>query len=263
MTSDSETRPQAETNCWFIVPCYNEASRLDQGAFLGFLETSEPYLHLLFVDDGSTDQTSAVLEELVQKSNGRFRRLSLERNQGKCEAVRIGILKALDWDASVVGYWDADLATPLSLMVGFVDLLVELPEVEIVLGSRVKLMGKRIDRKPHRHYLGRVFATFASLVLRLPTYDTQCGAKAFRVTRWTAEVFREPFSTLWIFDVELLLRYLAIYRTMSENPYRKIYEHPLPVWRDIAGSKVRPYHVLQAAGQLWSLYRRSRRDEGF
>ena len=95
-----------------VVPCYNEASRLPSETYLEFLDCRVD-VRFLFVDDGSTDDTQGVLQHLRERSSGRCDVLQLPENQGKAEAVRQGVLRALDTDASLVGFWDADLATPL------------------------------------------------------------------------------------------------------------------------------------------------------
>ena len=135
--------------------------------------------------------------------------IHLAANQGKAEAVRAGILAALRLEPDLVGFWDADLATPLNAIDDFLALAAKRPEIDIILGSRVMLMGRDIRREAWRHYLGRVFATGVSLSLNLPVYDTQCGAKVFRANEATAAVFATPFHSPWIFDVEVLARYLA------------------------------------------------------
>jgi dolichyl-phosphate beta-glucosyltransferase len=79
-----------------------------------------------------------------------------------------------------------------------------------------------------RHYLGRLFATVASQVLHLPVYDTQCGAKLFRVTDDARAIFAQPFSVNWTFDVEIIARVQAL-RPEAKRPSGSnvIYELPL------------------------------------
>ena len=143
-----------------------------------------------------------------------------------------------------VGYWDADLATPLEVAIDFLDFLREHPRHEVVIGSRVKLLGRSIDRKASRHYVGRVFATAASLSLGLPVYDTQCGAKLFRATDAVRTAFGTPFVDRWIFDVELLARLQRVWECRAED---LIYEWPLTTWRDVGESKVRTLDGFGAA----------------
>ena len=110
------------------------------------------------------------------------------------------------------------------------------PELDFVTGCRLRRLGADIRRSPLRHLVGRVFATAASLHLKLPVYDTQCGAKLFR--RETAEaLFAEPFTTRWLFDVELFDRYQRRYG--RDAAMRRICEHPLAVWHDVPGSTLR------------------------
>jgi hypothetical protein len=108
------------------------------------------------------------------------------------------------------------------------------------MGARIKLLGRRVVRRASRHYLGRVFATAASLTLDLGVYDTQCGAKLFRVTPGTAEIFAERFISRWIFDVEIIARMIAVHRRRNGVPVeRLIYELPLQEWQDVGGSRIK------------------------
>jgi len=164
---------------------------------------------------------------------------------------------AFERGARYAGYFDADLAAPLSELSQLRRILQERQEVEVVLGSRVQLMGRRIQRSKLRHYLGRVFATAASESLRLPVYDTQCGAKLFRVSERTRSIFADPFITNWVFDVEILARLIAGSRAESGPPASAvIYEHPLDEWVDVPGSKVRPSDFLRGIWELWLIHRR-------
>lgn len=238
-----------------VVPCYNEAARLDPDAFVAFAD-AHPDVTFLLVDDGSTDTTRQVHAATAARAPGRITTLALDANGGKAEAVRRGVLRALDDGAPAVGFWDADLATPLALIPEFVRVLDERPDVEIVLGSRVRLLGRRIERDPRRHYFGRVAATAVSRMLGLAVYDTQCGAKLFRTTPRLRELFAEPFATRWVFDVEILARWMIATGHRGEAAEQAIVELPLPEWRDVRGSKLKWTDFVRAPLELWRIRER-------
>lgn len=239
-----------------VIPCYNEALRLDVQRFQQYLGLDNPN-RILFVDDGSTDTTVHVLEKLRSGHEGCAEILRCNRNKGKAEAVRLGLTYALEnFQQEMVGYWDADLATPLDAVDCFLSILDSRPEIEMVFGSRVKLLGRYVQRRATRHYLGRVFATVVSQMLRLPIYDTQCGAKLFRVTSDTRQIFAEPFLSKWVFDVEIIARYLKLNGNDPKRLEQIIYEYPLEAWVDIPGSKVRPRDFLKALQDLLRIKRK-------
>ncbi len=237
-----------------VVPCYNEAARLDVGKFRDFARRNRA-IRFLFVNDGSTDDTSAVLRDLERSDPGRFEVLDLAQNMGKAEAVRRGMLRAMGSCPELVGFWDADLATPLETISEFCDILRRDPELLMAIGSRVRLLGRKIERRPIRHYLGRMFATVASLLLRLPIYDTQCGAKLFRVSPELRVLFAEPFRTKWVFDVELFARLIRARGAGSGPPVKdSIYEVPLLEWCDVASSKVKSGDFAKAIVEMAMIY---------
>ena len=229
-----------------VVPCYNEAERLNVATVHEFLKRPDS-IRLVFVDDGSDDATLQVLKNLCVDFENRTTVLHCDVNRGKAEAVRCGLLHAIQhFDSEIVGYWDADLATPLDAIPRFLQVLDTQPETAMIFGSRVKLLGRYVKRQPRRHYLGRVFATVVSQILRLPIYDTQCGAKLFRVNSGLGEILTEPFLSKWIFDVEIIARYLQRHGGDPSRLETAIYEYPLERWEDVAGSKVRSKDFLIA-----------------
>ena len=237
-----------------VLPCYNEVQRLSAAQFVSFLEQHDD-IDLLPVDDGSTDGTWPALETLAKQCEGRVFPLRLEHNSGKAEAVRRGMLTAFDRSPDFVGFWDADLATPLTEIPSFIEVLVERPEVQLALGSRVAMVGRDIDRSKLRHYVGRIFATYAAKTLKLRVYDTQCGAKLLRNTPRVQNLFKVAFHSTWAFDVELIARLLLEEPSSSAKADAQLWELPLLEWRDVAGSKVKPLDLPRSLHQLYRIRR--------
>jgi glycosyltransferase involved in cell wall biosynthesis len=240
-----------------VVPAYNEAERLDPGAFLGFAAERD-WLEFLFVDDGSGDGTRDLFASMERERPAQVRTLVFTENRGKAEAVRSGLLLALEAKPDLVGFWDADLATPLGEIDGFVSRFDSDSELEMLLGSRVRLLGTEIVRDPGRHYFGRVAATMASLALGIAVYDTQCGAKLFRVNQTLRSILAEPFLTRWIFDVEILARWLQLRAADRGRVARFIREVPVASWYDVSGSRLKLRDFALVPLDLWKVRRRYR-----
>lgn len=233
-----------------IIPCYNEEKRLNQNEFIQFVKEN-PSVHFLFVNDGSKDNTLAILQQLSQQPN--MHCLDVQPNGGKAEAVRKGMIHAYEnIPSDYIGFWDADLATPLYEISNFVQQF-QRENYKIVTGLRLMRLGAKVKRKKMRHYLGRCFATTASVSLGLPVYDTQCGSKLYKHDVVPA-LFSEPFITKWLFDVELLARYKKAFGI--QNTINEIYEYPLLEWEDIHGSQVKMKDFFKAPYELFKIIKK-------
>jgi glycosyltransferase involved in cell wall biosynthesis len=231
-----------------VVPCFNEAARLP-AAELAVL-TSNPDVGVVLVDDGSTDGTRELLTRLERELPA-VSVLALSANCGKAEAVRRGLLQALSGQPKVIGFVDADFATPASEVLRLTEIIRSPDAPAVVIGSRVLLSGRTVVRRPLRHILGRVVATYLSLTYALQIYDTQCGAKLFRVDDRLREALASPFTTRWLFDVELLLRV----RDLERGEPASVREEPLETWRDVPGSRLAPKEVAQVLKDFRALHR--------
>ena len=240
------------------IPCFNESNRLPVAEIVEELSANGD-MGLCFVDDGSRDNTMEVLESIRKQFPDRVLVVSLGQNRGKAEAVRTGILRSIEtFNPELVGFLDADLATPFEEIERLLESAERFRHVVMFSGCRVRRLGAYIDRLWWRHYLGRVFATAASISLGLPVYDTQCGAKIFRAEE-AAGLFERPFSSRWIFDVEIFARVAK--RWGAKQATERIMEVPLQTWKDRQGSKVRLTSFVTAFFDLLKIHREYHRND--
>lgn len=239
-----------------IIPCYNEANRLPADAFVAYLRRV-PMVTACFVNDGSRDDTRALLERMQQQQPDQIEVLNLDQNQGKAGAVRAGMLHCAGQPVDYVGFLDADLATPLDAIGDLQTALDRQPALDLVMGSRIKFLGADIRRDPFRHYVGRVIATLISNILKLPVYDTQCGAKLFR-RAVVANLFQEPFISPWLFDVELLAR--LIRQHGRANVPDHVAEVPLKQWIEQSDSRISSGYVFKMWYELYRIHQTYRNN---
>ena len=227
-----------------VIPCYNEANRLQFDQFRSFLEENKSYT-LCFVNDGSKDETLSQLEDF-SKNTARVMVVNLTENMGKAEAVRQGVQQLLmKNEFSTVGYLDADLATGFDDYMRLTDLL-RVTRKSMVFGSRKMEESGNIDRSFLRDSASKLIGKFIHLIIGMPIKDTQCGAKVF--TNVTASyLFSKSFMSRWLFDVELFIRMKALYQ---EDTLEKLTEVPLNSWEEVEGSKITLRESLKFPIQL-------------
>ena len=229
-----------------VIPCYNEEERLLSTEFTDYINKNSGY-HLCFVNDGSKDKTLEVLKEL-QKGREEFVTIyDCEKNGGKAEAVRLGMLHmAKKEDLDYIGFLDADLSTDLA---DFDDLVktIETSEFKIVSGSRIARMGADITKESARKIISLTINFIIRKILSMDFKDTQCGAKIFHKDVINI-AFSKKFVTQWIFDVEIFRR-MTLYFGLKKTK-AMLCEQPLKRWIHADGSKLSMKDSIKIVGQL-------------
>lgn len=233
-----------------IIPCYNEAKRLDQEAFVSFIKENQDY-HLCFVNDGSKDETLNVLYAMKDQVPQSISVIDVKKNSGKATAVRAGarFLYSQPY-ISNIGFMDADLSTDFR---DFKDLVKTLEKDDqiMVFGSRNSGGNSKIERDFMRNVLSKFIKQFILLIIGMSIRDTQCGAKVF--TRDIVPVvYKDAFLSKWLFDVEIFLRLKK--HLGKKNVMSRITEQPLMRWVHVDDSKLGTKDALVIPAKLTQIW---------
>ncbi|MGQ0812016.1 MAG: dolichyl-phosphate beta-glucosyltransferase [Nitrospiraceae bacterium] len=228
-----------------VIPAYNEALRILPVLHrtVRYLDTCGMPYEVLAVDDGSRDETAAVIENF-QVSCHTVRLICLPENRGKGAAVRRGMQEAR---GRLQLFADADGATPIEELHRLEEAVNQ--GADLAIGSRAlasKDSRYTVNARWHRSLLGNAFNGMVQRLGVNGIADTQCGFKLFKKV-----VAEDLFSVSSIggygFDLELL--YIA-----QRRGYR-IAEVPVN-WTDQPGSKVRVMRDgLRMLGELLAVRR--------
>lgn len=204
-----------------VIPAYNEAMRLP-GSLPPLISVMHriPGAEVIVVDDGSTDGTAAIAEELLADLPG-GRVLRLPWNSGKGAAVRMGVSAA---HGESIAFLDADGASDVN---DLPLLLAALEHAEVALGSR--RVGAGAVRSSGRRVGSWAFNQIIRSLTSLDVADTQCGFKAFRGPE-AKLLFSLARSSGFGFDVEVLSIARSIGYRIAEVPVR---------WAEIPGGTFR------------------------
>lgn len=190
------------------VPCFNEAQRLDAAYFAALLNGLDG-LRLVFVDDGSTDDTLSVLMAICS-AHPHMEVLRLERNAGKANAVRVGMLHA--WQSTpppvLTGYLDCDGAFAADDVIR-----VCISAATARPGGSVPQMhyprrARGAPGMPRARKMGGSLVRFW-LALGTPwpdSLDWQVGFKVYECHPDLRDALARPFQSRWFPDAELLAR---------------------------------------------------------
>jgi glycosyltransferase involved in cell wall biosynthesis len=231
-----------------VIPCYNEANRWNVDYWNKLSKITG--LRMIFVNDGSTDNTSLLVQQFV--TNSVHHAINLEHNLGKAEAVRHGFNHAFESNPQAIGFLDADEAFTFEeverQIVCYLAINSALSKQVAVWSSRVQLAGRDLKRNMARHYLARILITFLALRLGFSIYDPQSGLKIYPNSTELQECFKDEFRTRWFVDLEIYMRWRLI-----ANDWMSVWEEPVTEWRDVDGSKISGREYLRICKDIFQI----------
>ena len=223
-----------------VIPAFNESLRLPPTlrTVAKYLREANRRSELIVVDDGSTDDTAAAVDQMIE-AGLKVHLLRHDGNRGKGAAVRTGRLAAT---GDIVLFTDADLSTPIDDVERLIAALEQ--GADVAIGSRALDRSLIEVHQPWiRDRMGRVFNLFVQAILLPGLKDTQCGFKAFRRNA-ARDLFSATEAQGFEFDAEVLYRAKRSGLTIREIPVH---------WRNNPDTRVNA--ISDSARMLVSLFR--------
>ncbi|TQI71555.1 glycosyl transferase family 2 [Gramella sp. Hel_I_59] len=237
---------KSEKEIALFIPCYNEEERLNIKAFQLFIKETSVKMDFYFIDDGSLDNTADIISNnLIDKENVQL--IKLDRNRGKGNALRVGMLQSLLRNYEFYAFIDADLDVPLDQ--------VCLLHKELIKSSGLIAISKRNLKSNFDIFNLRSIASLCmvNLANRIIGFenkikDTQCGCKMLH--REIVEIcFKDEFISEWLFDIEIFLRLKKEVKGARE----RIFEVKLHILNKNGRSKFRFRQNFKIAHQLYRI----------
>jgi dolichyl-phosphate beta-glucosyltransferase len=225
-----------------VIPVYNEEKRIEKtfkALEQGFCFDGIKLERIIFVDDGSTDNTNSKLSHFAKASQNKqnseydINIISYKQNRGKGYAVKAGMFaSASDYTL----FFDADISTPLSEFAKFLPFARK--NIPIIIGTRKNGLSTVVIPQPlYRQLLGRCFTILSNLIFNIWVTDFTCGFKMI-AKEAKNKIFMVSRINRWACDSEIL--YLA--KTMGFS----IVEVPI-IWMDSRETKVRLFKDIFAS----------------
>lgn len=238
-----------------VIPVYNEKHLLPRA--IERIDQTPPPAGLIrmlcIVDDGSTDGTAALVQQLGTRPD--VRTVIHNTNRGKGAALRTGFTLALDNSADLILVQDADLeydpADHAAVLAPLID-----GKADAVIGSRFLGQTHRVLYYWHS-IANRVITTFSNMCTNLNLTDIECGTKAFassilskiRIDEHDFAVEPELIAKL----SRLRIRDESLKDSPSQGWRRlRIYEVPVSYWGRTydEGKKIRPKDGFRALAAI-------------
>ena len=229
---------------FIVVPAYNEEKRIRIPDWERI--TAIDIVQIVFVNDFSTDATQEILSQIPHATT-----VSTPKNLGKAGAVKFGmeftIRELLQSTDDWIGFLDADSAFEIE-DIERICRLTQVPKFDQFAGiwaSRVKLLGRNIERNEIRHYISRLIITYLSYGTREFPYDSQAGFKLFRSQYLSSTLDSLNIRTRWFVDLEIWLHIKSNF-----NNKVAIWEEPVSTWHEVAESSIKFRHVLSILKEI-------------
>lgn len=228
-----------------VIPFYNEDKRFLIDEYISFAHKNLGY-YLCFVNDGSNQKNQEKLEQLRKGKEDYISIYNCEKNSGKSEAVRLGMLHlATQNHLDYIGFLDADLTTNFDDFENLANTIYN-SKYKLVFGSRIARMGADSTKESARAIVSKAVNFFNRQIIGMEINDSKCGAKIM-TKDLVNSTFIKKFKTEWLFDVEIFLRIKKLYGI--ESTKKLIYEKPLNRWIHNNGSKLSNKDSFKIVGQ--------------